>query len=57
MDASTKQTGYIRYDEIEKFDIYLESYSSFSSLYAEKDSPQAKDNRAKPLTTLKNLFS
>lgn len=31
MDSSTKQTGHIRYDEIEKFDIYMESRSSSSS--------------------------
>lgn len=31
MDSSTKQTGHIRYDEIEKFDIYVESRSSSSS--------------------------
>lgn len=31
MDSSTKQTSHIRYDEIEKFDIYVESRSSSSS--------------------------
>jgi hypothetical protein len=31
MDSSTRQTSHIRYDEIEKFDIYVESRSSSSS--------------------------
>ena len=31
MDSTTRQIGHIRYDEIEKFDIYVESRSSSSS--------------------------